>query len=147
VVKIAATEIVTGISGESEKMLRELFDFVRLSPFIKKYFLIIINLFQFKAKAQSPCIIIMDELDAIAQHRHNASKGMEGRIVGQLLACMDSLGDPVDGKETQVIVIGITNRLDVLDTALRRAGRFERLNKASILNTLKVLFINPDCFI
>jgi len=68
----------------------------------------------------------MDELDSIAQHRHSASKGMEGRIVGQLLACMDSLGEPKDGEESQVIVIGITNRLDVLDTALRRAGRFER---------------------
>jgi ribosome biogenesis ATPase len=48
---------------------------------------------------------------------------MESRIVGQLLSCMDELNSSAD---VHVVVVGATNRPDVLDPALRRAGRFER---------------------
>ncbi|XP_067883844.1 nuclear valosin-containing protein-like [Heterodontus francisci] len=70
--KVAATEIVTGVSGESEQKLRELFE---------------------EAVLQAPCIIFIDEIDAISPKREVASKDMERRIVAQLLACMDGESD------------------------------------------------------
>ena len=104
-IKLAATEIVSGVSGESESKLRDLFD---------------------QAMSNAPCILFIDEIDAITQRRDNAQKGMESRIVGQLLACMDELNEKGNDKEGHVVVIGATNRPDTLDPALRRAGRFER---------------------
>src|SRR5690606_10748002 len=73
----------------------------------------------------APSIIFIDEIDSITPKRENASREMERRIVAQLLTCMDSLTtENTDGKP--VIVIGATNRPDALDSALRRAGRFDR---------------------
>ena len=107
--KISAPEIVSGMSGESEQKLRTLFA---------------------DALAAAPCIMFLDEIDAITPKRATAQREMERRIVAQLLTCMDSLstsantggGDP----SKIVIVIGATNRPDSLDPALRRAGRFDR---------------------
>ncbi|XP_072266010.1 nuclear valosin-containing protein-like [Pyxicephalus adspersus] len=101
--KIAATEMVSGVSGESEQKLRELFD---------------------QAVSSAPCILFMDEIDAITPKREVASKDMERRIVAQLLTCMDDLNNLE--VTAQVLVIGATNRPDSLDPALRRAGRFDR---------------------
>lgn len=102
---VAAPEIVSGISGDSEAKLR--------------------NLFQ-DAIAAAPSIVFIDEIDTIAGHREEASRGMEGRIVGQLLSCMDQVSQAWRQLSKVVCVIGATNRLEVLDTALRRAGRFDR---------------------
>ncbi|XP_053568571.1 nuclear valosin-containing protein-like isoform X1 [Bombina bombina] len=101
--KVAATEMVSGVSGESEQKLRELFEL---------------------AVTSAPCILFMDEIDAITPKREVASKDMERRIVAQLLSCMDDLNN-LDAS-AQVLVIGATNRPDSLDPALRRAGRFDR---------------------
>ncbi|XP_041044106.1 nuclear valosin-containing protein-like [Carcharodon carcharias] len=101
--KVAATEIVSGVSGESEQKLRELFE---------------------EAVLQAPCVIFIDEIDAISPKREIASKDMERRIVAQLLTCMDDMNNLAGS--TQVLVIGATNRPDSLDPALRRAGRFDR---------------------
>ncbi|XP_075060423.1 nuclear valosin-containing protein-like [Mixophyes fleayi] len=101
--KVAATEMVSGVSGESEQKLRELFD---------------------QAVGSAPCILFIDEIDAITPKREVASKDMERRIVAQLLACMDDLNNL--SITAQVLVIGATNRPDSLDPALRRAGRFDR---------------------
>ena len=123
-IKLAATEIVSGVSGESESKLRDLFD---------------------QAMQTAPCVLFIDEIDAITQRRENAQKGMESRIVGQLLACMDNLNSQGNEREGQVVVIGATNRPDSLDPALRRAGRFEREiamgipDEESRLEILKVL--------
>ncbi|XP_006871225.1 PREDICTED: nuclear valosin-containing protein-like [Chrysochloris asiatica] len=68
ILKIAATEIVSGVSGESEQKLRELFE---------------------QAVSNAPCIFFIDEIDAITPKREVASKDMERRIVAQLLTCMD----------------------------------------------------------
>uniref|UniRef100_A0A8B9CC58 Nuclear VCP like n=1 Tax=Anser brachyrhynchus TaxID=132585 RepID=A0A8B9CC58_9AVES len=101
--KVAATEMVSGVSGESEQKLRELFD---------------------QAVSNAPCVLFIDEIDAITPKREVASKDMERRIVAQLLTCMDDLNNLA--ATAQVLVIGATNRPDSLDPALRRAGRFDR---------------------
>lgn len=97
--KVAATEIVSGMSGESEAKIRELFQ---------------------AAIAAAPALLFLDEVDAITPKRDNAGREMERRIVAQILTCMDDL------RNTNVVVMGATNRPDALDPALRRAGRFDR---------------------
>ena len=101
---ISAPEIVSGMSGESEEKLRKLFD---------------------DAMALAPSIIFIDEIDAITGKRDSSTRGMERRIVAQLQTCMDSLND-LANRENPVMIIGATNRPDALDSALRRAGRFDR---------------------
>jgi ribosome biogenesis ATPase len=92
------------MSGESEKALREHFE---------------------EAKRLAPCLIFIDEIDAITPKRESAQREMEKRIVAQLLTCMDDLAlDKTDGKP--VIVLAATNRPDSLDAALRRGGRFDK---------------------
>ncbi|XP_058525208.1 nuclear valosin-containing protein-like [Ochotona princeps] len=103
ILKVAAPEVVSGVSGESEEKLRELFS---------------------HAVSNAPCILFIDEIDAITPKREVASKDMERRIVAQLLTCMDDLNNMP--ATAQVLVIGATNRPDSLDPALRRAGRFDR---------------------
>ena len=111
---IAATEIVSGMSGESEAKIRELFQ---------------------TAAAHAPSLIFIDEIDAIVPKRESAQREMERRIVAQLLASMDELQSTVVGTDEvdrlarcrrHVTVIGATNRPDGMDAALRRAGRFDR---------------------
>ena len=92
------------MSGESEEKLRKLFD---------------------DAVALAPAIIFIDEIDAITGKRDSSTRGMERRIVAQLQTCMDSLNDK-SNQEKPVMIIGATNRPDALDSALRRAGRFDR---------------------
>jgi ribosome biogenesis ATPase len=74
------------------------------------------------AAAAAPSIVFIDEIDAITPKRESGARGMELRIVAQLLTCMDGVGQAADG----VLVLGATNRPDALDPALRRAGRFDR---------------------
>lgn len=101
---VSAPSIISGISGESEKKMRSLFD---------------------EAKRSAPSIIFIDEIDAITPKRDTAQKEMERRIVSQLLICMDDISSG-EFKGKPVIVIGATNRQDSIDPALRRAGRFDR---------------------
>ncbi|QRG36070.1 hypothetical protein FDK38_000397 [Candidozyma auris] len=104
-ISFSAPSVVSGMSGESEKKLREIFE---------------------DARAVAPCLIFIDEIDAITPKRDGgAQREMERRIVAQLLTLMDELTlENTDGKP--VIVMGATNRPDSLDSALRRAGRFDR---------------------
>jgi transitional endoplasmic reticulum ATPase len=95
---INGPEIVSQYYGESEKFLREAFK---------------------EAEQNKPAIIFIDEIDAIASRRE--SGGMESRIVAQLLTLMDGLKD-----RDQVYILAATNRLETLDPALRRPGRFDR---------------------
>ncbi|ONH67610.1 Ribosome biogenesis ATPase RIX7 [Cyberlindnera fabianii] len=120
-ISISAPSVVSGMSGESEKKIRELFD---------------------EAKTLAPCIIFFDEIDAITPKREGAQREMERRIVAQMLTSIDELSlDKTNGQP--VIIIGATNRPDSLDPALRRAGRFDREiclnvpNEASRLHILK----------
>ncbi|KAJ3050626.1 hypothetical protein HK097_008392, partial [Rhizophlyctis rosea] len=103
-ISISAPSVVSGMSGESEKKIREVFE---------------------EAKEAAPCLLFIDEIDAITPKRETAQREMERRIVAQLLTCMDDLSlDRTNGKP--VLLIGATNRPDSLDPALRRAGRFDR---------------------
>ncbi|PAV16087.1 ribosome biogenesis ATPase RIX7 [Pyrrhoderma noxium] len=102
-ITVSAPSIVSGMSGESEKTLRDTFD---------------------EAKKNAPCLLFIDEIDAITPKRESAQREMERRIVAQFLTCMDDMSwEKTDNKP--VIVIGATNRPDSLDAALRRAGRFD----------------------
>ena len=97
---INGPEIMSKYYGESEARLREIFE---------------------KAEKSAPAIIFIDELDAIAPKREEVTGEVERRVVAQLLALMDGLKG-----RGQVIVIGATNRINAIDPALRRPGRFDR---------------------
>ncbi|KAF9086158.1 hypothetical protein BGX23_009103 [Mortierella sp. AD031] len=102
-ITISAPSVVSGMSGESEKKIREVFE---------------------EARELAPCLMFIDEIDAITPKRETAQREMERRIVAQLLTCMDDLNlENTNGKP--VMIIGATNRPDSLDPALRRAGRFD----------------------
>ncbi len=99
-ISISGPELVSKFVGESEEKLRELFR---------------------EANEKAPSIIFMDEIDAIAPKREEATNEVERRMVSQLLTLLD--GMPARG---QVIVLAATNRPDAIDPALRRPGRFDR---------------------
>ena len=99
-IAINGPEIMSNYVGGSEENLREYFE---------------------EAEENSPSIIFIDELDAIAPKREETNGEVERRTVAQLLTLMDGLKS-----RGQVVVIGATNRPDSLDPALRRPGRFDR---------------------
>lgn len=79
-----------------------------------------------RARDAAPCVVFMDELDSVAPKRGNQgdSGGVMDRIVSQLLAELDGMGKEGGG---DVFVMGATNRPDLLDSALLRPGRFDRM--------------------
>ena len=99
-ISIAGPEVISKYYGESELRLREIFE---------------------EAEENAPAIIFIDELDSITPKREDVTGEVERRVVAQLLTMMDGLEE-----RGQVLVIGATNRLDAIDQALRRPGRFDR---------------------
>ena len=97
---IGGPEIMSKYYGESEERLRNVFD---------------------QAEKNAPSIIFIDEIDSIAPKREEVSGEVERRIVAQLLSLMDGLKS-----RGKVVVIGATNRVNAIDPALRRPGRFDR---------------------
>lgn len=97
---LSGPEIMSKFYGESEERLRKMFQ---------------------QAEQNSPAILFVDELDSIAPKREEVSGEVERRIVSQLLALMDGLSS-----RGKVVVIGATNRVNAIDPALRRPGRFDR---------------------
>jgi ribosome biogenesis ATPase len=103
-IPLSAPSLVAGMSGESEKKIRDIFE---------------------EAKRMAPCLVFIDEIDVIMGKRESAQREMEKRIVAQMLTCMDDMAlEKTGGKP--VIIIAATNRPDSLDPALRRAGRFNK---------------------
>jgi len=98
-ISISGPEIVQKYKGESEQRIREVFE---------------------EARTEAPSVIFFDELDAIAGKRDGGGD-MENRIVAQLLSELDGLEARGD-----VVVMGATNRVNAIDPALRRPGRFDR---------------------
>ncbi len=99
-INISGPEIMSKFYGESEQHLRELFK---------------------EASDNTPAIIFIDEIDAIAPKRSEVTGEVERRVVAQLLALMDGLE-----ARGEVVVIAATNRPEGIDPALRRPGRFDR---------------------
>ncbi|SEP96736.1 CDC48 family AAA ATPase [Natrinema salaciae] len=97
---ISGPEIMSKYYGESEEQLREVFE---------------------EAEENAPAIVFIDELDSIAAKREEAGGDVERRVVAQLLSLMDGLEE-----RGRVTVIAATNRIDAIDPALRRGGRFDR---------------------
>ncbi|CAD5211640.1 unnamed protein product [Bursaphelenchus okinawaensis] len=130
-IQVSCTELISGVSGESENKIRQLFQ---------------------QAKENSPCMVLLDDVDVISSKRDSAQREMERRIVTQLIACLDELarGDDQPCSSTlnplklqfasngafsienpnstrrQVMVMATTSRLESIDMALRRAGRFDK---------------------
>ncbi|KAG0147399.1 hypothetical protein CROQUDRAFT_106465 [Cronartium quercuum f. sp. fusiforme G11] len=100
-ISVKGPELLDMYIGESESKVRGVFE---------------------RARSSKPCVIFFDELDSLAPRRGNQSDsgGVMDRIVSQLLAELDSIGE-------QVYVLGATNRPDLLEPALLRPGRFEKL--------------------
>jgi len=104
--RVSAPELVSSMSGESESRIRELFQ---------------------AASNTAPSLLFLDELDAICPKRSgDTGRGMEKRMVAQLLTCMDLIAPKFNRNQAPVIVVGATNRPDAMDAALRRAGRFDQ---------------------
>jgi len=97
---IQGPEIMSKYYGESEKQLRKKFE---------------------EAEKSAPSIVFIDEIDSIAPKREDVQGEVERRVVAQLLTLMDGLS-----KRGKLIVIAATNRIDAIDPALRRPGRFDR---------------------
>ena len=98
-ISIKGPEILSKWVGDSERMIREVFKIARLS---------------------SPCIVFFDEIEAIAGNRGGGDTNVTERVISQLLAEMDGI-EELRG----VVVLAATNRPEMLDAALLRAGRFE----------------------
>ena len=97
---ISGPEIMSKYHGESEEQLRAVFE---------------------EASENEPAVIFIDEIDSITPKRAASSGGVERRVVAQLLSLMDGVSD-----EGRIAVVGTTNRIDAIDPALRRPGRFDR---------------------
>ena len=98
-ISISGPEVMSKYKGESEERIREVFE---------------------AAARDAPAIVFFDEIDSVAPKREGGGD-VENRVVGQLLSLMDGLDS-----RGEVVVIGATNRVDELDPALRRGGRFDR---------------------
>ena len=99
-IAINGPEIMSKYYGESEQRLREIFE---------------------EARKNAPAIIFIDEIDSIAPKREEVIGEVEKRVVAQLLTLMDGLQE-----RGKIVVIGATNRIEAVDPALRRPGRFDR---------------------
>ncbi|CAM5107720.1 unnamed protein product [Eretmochelys imbricata] len=100
---INGPEIISKFYGETESRLRQIFA---------------------EASQCRPSIIFIDELDALCPKREGAQNEVEKRVVASLLTLMDGIGS--EDSAGQLLVLGATNRLHALDTALRRPGRFDK---------------------
>jgi len=105
VLVINGPELSSAYHGETESKLRDVFK---------------------EAYEKSPCIVVLDEVDAIVPRREDGAGGeVEKRVVATLLTILDGMEEAGDGGG-RVVVVGTTNRPNAIDPALRRPGRFDR---------------------
>ncbi|CDJ61742.1 ATPase, AAA family domain-containing protein, putative [Eimeria maxima] len=126
---VKGPELFSKWVGESEKAIRDLFR---------------------RARQNAPCVIFFDEIDALGVDRERGdASGVETRVLSQLLTEMDGIGP-----HTSVVVLAATNRPDLLDAALLRPGRLDRLvyvhlpdaaaRQQIVFNHIRHLPIHPD---
>jgi cell division protease FtsH len=123
-ISISASEFIEAIVGIGAARIRDLF---------------------MKAKELSPCIIFIDEIDAVAKKRSSVSFGGGGDEQAQTLAQLLVMMDGFDSTKNPIIVMAATNRVDVLDPAIMRPGRFDRKIEVShpyIKDRCKILEIH-----
>jgi transitional endoplasmic reticulum ATPase len=99
-IALVGPEIISKYYGEAETRLRQVFE---------------------KAAKSAPCLIFIDEIDALVPNRANVEGEVEKRLVAQLLGLMDGFAE-----SKGIIILAATNRPDAIDPALRRPGRFDR---------------------
>lgn len=114
---IKGPELITKYVGDSEKHLRDLFQ---------------------KAKNLSPCVLFFDEIDSLCGRRGKNEFG--NRIVNQILTLLDGMED-----RGEVYIIGATNRIDSLDEALLRPGRFDKVIEVHLPSKIEALEIFQKC--
>ncbi|KAJ3515828.1 hypothetical protein NLJ89_g1506 [Agrocybe chaxingu] len=106
VLVINGPELSSAYHGETESKLRDVFK---------------------QAREKSPCIVVLDEVDALVPRREEGAGGeVEKRVVATLLTILDGMGDDSAEGHDRVVIIGTTNRPNAIDPALRRPGRFDR---------------------
>ncbi len=105
-ISVSGTEIITGVSGDSESRIRGLFE---------------------QARALAPCLIILDKMDVVSKQMDKAEKDMDVRLTSQLISSLDQLNEMAPDEDGgNVFVLGVTSRLEVIDQAVRQ--RFNRYN-------------------
>ncbi|KAJ9048057.1 hypothetical protein DSO57_1038775 [Entomophthora muscae] len=109
-VSISGPEVFSPFPGESEAQLRNKFEQAR----------------ELSRQQSRPCILFIDEVDALAPARKAESSPVEARVVAQLLTLMDGLMQKDQASKESLVVIAATNRPNAIDAALRRPGRFDR---------------------
>ena len=103
--KITGPDIISSLSGESEQIIRNLFNTVTQS---------------------APSILFIDEIETIIGRREQANKEMERRIVAQIMTCIDDINDKqLSELNAPVFVIGATSKPEFIDSSMRRSGRFD----------------------
>ena len=112
-ISVKGPELLNMYVGESEKNVREVFE---------------------RARENLPCIVFFDELDSLAPARGKGADSSQvmDRIVAQLLTEIDGLG-----KRPGMFTIGATNRPDLLDSALLRTGRFDKMIYLGVAKTIE----------
>ena len=103
--KITGPDIISSLSGESEQIIRNLFNSVI---------------------ENAPSILFIDEIETIIGRRENANKEMERRIVAQIMSCIDDINDrQLSELNAPVFVLGATSKPEFIDSSMRRSGRFD----------------------
>ena len=106
VLVINGPELSSAYHGETESKLRGVFK---------------------QAREKSPCVIVLDEVDALVPRREEGSGGkVEKRVVATLLTILDGMEDECGDGHDRVVVIATTNQPNAIDLALRRPGRLDR---------------------
>ena len=102
--KITGPDIISSLSGESEQIIRNLFNTVTQS---------------------APSILFIDEIETIIGRREQANKEMERRIVAQIMTCIDDINEKQFEINAPVFIIGATSKPEFIDSSMRRSGRFD----------------------